>query len=945
MNFHKLALLAGISGIAFSTVAYAQESAGTAAPKKAEVESVAEVVVTGSRIVSNGNAMPTPVTVVTTDTLLRTSPANIPDGLKKLPAFALSRGVANLNNPTDNFTGNYLNLRGFGIQRNLILMDGHRLAPTSYTGAVDTNVLPQMLMQRVDVVTGGASAVYGSDAVSGVVNFILDNKFKGLKVEGQSGISGHGDAFSWKAGLAFGTDVLGGRGHIEGSFEHFTQDGIQNKFDRPQGAAVYAVAGNGTAAVPFRLITNARATTLSFKGSILTGPFAGDVFNAAGQPVPFTHGIVQGPSLESGGDGFFGDYSAMTADLTTNQGFGRFDYDLTENVKFYAQGIWAQAHNFNNFYPNLIFPHVIAGDNAFIPASMQGAGPFLFDKVWDSPTGVLGVDAKAENYLISTGLDANFAGYNWKFFYEHGQSTTTNSQFNDTKQGNLDAALDAVDQGRFLTGTANGNIVCRVTITNPSAFPGCVPLNPFGTTAESQAAALKYYLGNSYNRPQFTLDNVEGSVSGTVFNNWAGPVQMAVSGDYRNQALRVTTNSLATDFVNCAGIELNCAPGTPTFRAGGITPISKSESVSEAAVEVEFPLLKDSPFAKSLSINGAARYTNYSVSGSATTWKIGGDWEINDSFRIRGTRSRDIRAPSLNELYQPATAAQSGYQDVHTGQGGVVATLTTGNPNLVPEVAQVLTVGGVFTPSSVRGLSMSIDYYNIDMSNAIASIDGRTSSIQQVCEASGGTSNFCTLYVRPLPFSNTTPANAPTLVKIQQLNASSVKTWGIDGEINYGFNAAGGRVSLRGLVGYQPELTTLLAPGLPAQIGAGAAASQGVGGVPVWRLTGFASYSNDLFSVDVQERWRSSLGWDSNPAVIYAIPRIAAVAYTDLTLTANIGADRNKQVFLSISNLFDQQPPIYLTSGTSGTPAFSFPAVVGDDIVGRYFTLGARMRF
>jgi iron complex outermembrane recepter protein len=184
MKFSKFSLLTGISLAVLAQPAWAQTESAEAN------EPADEIVVTGTRITANGDNQPTPVTVASTEALLKTSPTNIPDGLNKLPIFALSRGTANLNNPTDNFTGNYLNLRGLGINRNLVLLDGNRMAPTSYTGAVDTNVLPQMLVQRVEVVTGGASAVYGSDAVSGVVNFVLNKKFEGFKVEAQSGISG-----------------------------------------------------------------------------------------------------------------------------------------------------------------------------------------------------------------------------------------------------------------------------------------------------------------------------------------------------------------------------------------------------------------------------------------------------------------------------------------------------------------------------------------------------------------------------------------------------------------------------------------------------------------------------------------------------------------------------------------------------------------------------------
>ncbi|MDP3676815.1 MAG: TonB-dependent receptor [Novosphingobium sp.] len=959
MENSKMLLLAGISLAALSQPATAQEAQSPtedAAPTEdtaTGAQNEPDIVVTGTRITANGDNQPTPVTVAARDALLKTSPSNIPDGLNKLPIFALSRGTANLNNPSDNFTGNYLNLRGFGIQRNLILLDGHRMAPTSYTGAVDTNVIPQMLVQRVEVVTGGASAVYGSDAVSGVVNFVLDKKFDGLKVEAQAGVSSRGDAFSWRGGAAFGTNFADDRGHFMASFEHFQQDGLDDKEQRKNGRAIFAIAGSGTTADPFRLITNARNSAIPFQGANL---FSGRVFVAPGVLGNPVRGTPQGGALASGGDGFYGKGSSATADLETDQAFARADFDLSDNVNIYVQGLYAKAKTFNNFYPNLIFPTIVGADNAFLSPAAQAelaAGPFgpvfLYSRVFDDPAHLLGVRAESENWMGSAGLTGKLGAFDWNVHYQHSVSETKNTQVNNILMGNMLASLDAVDRGLFAGGAANGQIVCRVTLTNPTVYPGCVPLNGFGASPASQAAALDYITGDNFNIPEFTMDTVSASVSGTAFENWAGPVRFAVSGEYRKLKLDVTSNTPSDVFADCTGIRFGCRTGeTPVFRDTLITPINVSDTVKEAAVEVDFPLLSDSAVG-SLNLSGAARYTDYKTSGSVTTWKVGGDWQVLDGLRFRATRSRDIRAPSLFEGFQPQTGGASGYFDLLTnssGTSGIVPTSQGGNPNLVPEKADTLTFGGIFRPSGVPGLSIAIDYYKIKLNNAISQIDGRLASIQAACNSSGGTNAFCDLYDRPFPYTNTTAANFPTLVRLTTLNASSIKTWGIDGEINYNFNVGSeGRVSLRGLVGYQPQLTTILAPGIEPQRGAGAAATQSTGGVPKLRLTGFVGYSNSDFAIDLQQRWRSSLEWDATRSLVFDIPDVPSVAYTDVTFTAYPGQDKNKQIFLSIQNLFDKNPPPYLTAGTSGTPAFSFPATSGDDILGRYFTVGARIKF
>jgi outer membrane receptor protein involved in Fe transport len=631
--------------------------------------------------------------------------------------------------------------------------------------------------------------------------------------------------------------------------------------------------------------------------------------------------------------------------LTTDQAFARFDYEIGDNLNVFVQGMYGESSTQNNFYPVVIFPHVFAPDNPFLSAATQAqlSDPFLFARVWDGQQFTIGSESKS--WSAATGLKGDAGRFKWDLFYQHGLSTTYNNDMTQWVQGNLVAALDAVDTGRFQGGAANGNIVCRVTLTNPGAYPGCVPLNPFGTTVASQRAGLDYVLGSVNNRPQYKLDNVEASISGTAFETWAGPVQVALSGAYRSLSLDVTTDWPASVTADCTGLRFDCQPGvTPYIGTAQITPISQSEEVSEVALETDIPLLKDATLARLLSLNAAARYTDYSTSGSATTWKIGTDWQITNGFRLRATRSRDIRAPSLFELYQPASAATSGYQDLHTGFNGIVPTATSGNPSLFPEEADTFTIGAVFRPESISGLSITLDYYRIKINDAIAQIDGRLPSIQKVCEDSNGASPFCSLYVRPLPFSNTTSANAPTLVKTQTLNASSIETWGVDGEINYVVSVGPGDLTLRGLASYQPEFKTELASGLPELDAAGVASTQATGGVPEWRLTGFASYGTDAWSVDLQERWRSSLKWDTNPNLVYAIPDVSSVAYTDVTLTGNLGRDRNIQLFLSVQNAFDKDPPVYLTSGTSGTPAFSFPAVSGDDVIGRYYTAGVRIK-
>jgi outer membrane receptor protein involved in Fe transport len=946
----KLVLLAGVGAIAIAGPAFAQDAeAGPQSPEAAAEAPVQDIVVTGSRIVTNGNSQPTPVTVATTDVVLRTSPTSIPDALNKLPAFAVSRGSSIQANISDNFNGNFLNLRGLGIDRNLVLLDGRRVAPTSFSGAVDTNVLPQMLVQRVEIVTGGASAVYGSDAVSGVINYIIDRKFKGLKVEASSGIASRGDAPSWRAAAAFGTDFLGGRGHFMASYEHFDQNGI-TKESRPAGAAIYAVAGAGTAANPYRLISDARSSSFDFGGLIGSGPLNGQVFVAPGVAGPPVRGTAQGGILFSGGDGGYAKHSSATGDTTTDQAFARVDFDATDNVHLIVQGNYSRSNNLSYLFPTFTGAITVGSDNAFLsPATRAaiGAPSFTFSKLIDGDAYRMSLDATTESWSVLGGIEADLAGLKWNASFQHGQSTTTLAgAAGFVNNGRLRAALDAVDQGQFLTGVADGNIVCRATLTNPNAYPGCIPYNAFGAPSSTQAASINWFMGNLVNKPKFVMDSAQFGVSGSAFEGWAGPVGFAITGEWRKVSLDVSSNLPASLVTDCTGIRFSCTTGvTPYLRTGQILPISRSNTVKEIAGEVNFPLLRESAVGDA-ALNGAIRYTDYSTSGGVTTYKIGGDWKPLDGVRVRAAYSRDIRAPSLWELYQPATDATSGFQDSHTPFNGVVLTRTSGNANLTPEIAKTLTVGLVVSPPSVPGLNFAVDYYRINMSNAITQVDGRSATVQNLCEASNGAGIFCALYDRPLEFSDRTSANAPTLVRVQRLNAASVKTRGIDAEAGYAFAVGDDqRVSLRLLASYQPKFTQTLIPGTAPQILAGTAAIQGTGGVPKLRMTGFVNYSTPDFAIDLQERWRSSLNWDSNPALVYAIPKIAAVAYTDVTLTFYPGQDQSKQIYFSVQNLFDKQSPVYAIPGMSATPNFQYPVNTGDDVLGRYLTVGARFRF
>jgi iron complex outermembrane receptor protein len=946
MGHRKLALLAGCAAIGLAGPALAQSSASS---------DVGEVVVTGSRVITNGNNSPTPVTVVSTDLLATVTPSNIPDALNRLPQFVGSSNQTTFGNGSSNAVGNYLNLRAVGPARTLILFDGHRFPPTTQDNLIDVNTIPQMLLERVDVVTGGASAVYGSDAITGVVNFVVDKNFNGLKLQAQTGISQLNDNASRRVGIAFGRDLFDGRGHFEASLEHYDSAGIDTKLTREYGRAFKTVQGQGTAANPYRVVSNSRLATYSANGLIKSGPFNDQVFNADGTLRPFVHGGASGTNgIEIGGDGIFYN-STLQAKLRSNQGFARFDYDVTENINFYVQGTATKSFNQYSKEENVLNNVTLSSQNAFLRpeyrAAMAAAGvnSFTFSREHtDVPR--LRPTAWIENYYVIAGLDGSFGdNWTWDVAYSHSKARQKSATQYNTNLGRQAAALDAV-------GGPNGTVVCSVTITNPGLYPGCVPLNVFGpNTITAEAAA--YVLQDTAFILHNTMDDLTAGIAGSPFSTWAGPVRMAVSGEFRRLTVDLKSDAQPSARTSCTGLRFNCNANTGLFSSNIVADApGREQKISEAAIEADVPLLANVPLVRSLNVNAAARYTKYEneAPGIATseftakTWKIGVDWHLTEDLSVRGTRSRDIRAPSLNDLFAPINLNPAGFTDLHTNSSGNVPIRSQGNPDLVPEVANTTTLGVVYRPAFIPGFSVAVDYFKIKIDNAIGVVQATNTSVQRECENSNGTSPLCALFVRPLPFANRTPANFPTLAITQGLNVATLVTEGVDGEVNYAMPLAGGSFSVRGLLSYQPKNETVNFPGSIPINQAGAAGAGPTTGQPKYRFTGFVHYDRGGVNIDVQQRWHSSTRMSGDPTLIYA-SRVAESYYTDLNIAYKfdlVQPNGDAELFLTIQNLFDKQPPFFLPTGArSAIPGFFVPTTNGDDPIGRYFTAGFRLQF
>jgi iron complex outermembrane receptor protein len=952
-------LLVSTSLMALATPAFAQDAApAPQAEASADATDTAQpsepqaIVVTGSRTIKNGDSSPSPVTVVSTADALRVQPGTLADALNSLPVFAGSRGSA--SNPSStgtaaggNGSANQLNLRNLGVNRTLILMDGVRVPPTTYNGIVDVDIIPQTLVQRVDTVTGGVSAVYGSDAVAGVVNYILDKKLHGIRAFAQAGISQEGDNAKVDLGIAAGTSLFGGRGHIEFSYEYRDEKGILARSDRDFLDQV-GVTGAGTAANPYKLGTDLHQSGFPFGGLISCGAACslnGKTFGSDGVTRAFVPGTLTGTSaIQIGGDGGYYD-SSLIAPLEAHQVFARFDYELTDHIRFYVQvsGDIKKNESFADYVK--LSGSTFNSNNAFLaPAyrtALSAVAPTfkLSELVADLPR--LDGLSQSKQFVYMGGFEGDLGKFNWGVNFVYGDTqlkTTLKTNINNQR---LAASLDAVTDG-------SGNIVCNVTITNPGLYPGCVAINVFGANAVSPAAAA-YVLQPTHYIATNRMDDVSGHIEGSPFATWAGDVNVALSGEWRKTSFASTSDALPSDTANCTGLRYNCiasgATATPLWAfTFGASP-KVSQTVWETAIEATVPLVKDVPFIKSLEINGAARYTSYNTSGNYTTWKIGADWKVTDTLRFRGTRSRDIRAPTLFELYAPLTSVPVNPVDLLTGLSPSVPSVDQSNPNLKAEIANTLTGGVVWKPS--RSFSVALDFYSIKVGGAIVQITGSTPALQQLCYASGGTSEWCAYQQRPINYTNTTAANAVTRWYTKYLNIGAIETAGADLEVNYNSQLFNRPLSLRVLAAYQPHVYYRQPNVVTTDQGGVAFGPIGLGAGPAWRINGLARFQPaEHVTLDIQERWRSAMKLGGDPSQVWVDNHINAFATTNVTLTFDAkGGFGDGEFFLNVQNLFNAAPPVGGYSGNGTRAGLRDGFALGDDVVGRYFTAGVRLKF
>lgn len=894
------------------------------APASASVE---EVVVTGSRIAADGFQQPTPVTVLGAAEMQRDMPTTVANYLNTLPAFGAPVSSANPGPGVSGGGASLLNLRNLGVTRTLVLLDNRRVVSSSPGGGVDINTLPTGLIQRVEVVTGGASAAWGADAVAGVVNFVLNHAYTGLTVDASTGISEEGDNWTAKIGATYGRAFADGRGHVLAAGEFSRAPDIVRIGERDWWRNWAVVpnpafrAGNGQPAritVPF-----AGPAELAEGGVITSGPLRGTQFvGPNGTPAPYSFGNNAGV-LQWGGDAAYG--TSRMRNLTNGLDYGTLfthvRYDLTERVTVYGEASYGRSVvQTDSLYYNRGGNLTLRTDNPYLDPGVRnqltalGQTSFNIGKMF-TDTAPPGSRNERTLWRGVIGAEGEFGeSWKWDAYYQHGDFHVDTRTYNNPLVPRFNQAVDAVRD------PATGRIVCRSTLTAPNN--GCVPLNVLGNGVASQEAIAWVFGTVPYQVTDLRQDVVSGSLNGELFDLPAGPVSVALGGEYTREEAEATQDA---------------ASAARQYFTGNFQPFEGERNVKEAFAETVVPVLRDLPLIRSLELNAAARLTDYSTSGSVTTWKLGASWEVSPDLRLRVTRSRDIRAPSLSELFTRGSTGTQFVFDPQTNRQVSVLANTTGNPALTPEVAKTWTAGVVYRPSWAPGLGFSVDYYDIRLTDAIAAV----TAPQTVLLCFGAVPALCNNIIRD-------GSGTITQINLLPTNVAFLETSGWDVEASYRRDLGPGAVSVRALASYLSKLDRVDPDGTVRRLAG--AIGDFYGGQPKFKAQVSATYDQGPFSGTAKVRllgdakldsaWVHGVDVDDN-----TVPRIG---YLDLRASYRFtisGAD--SELSLAVDNVLDTDPP-----RVSAVPSTVPYVVVAPhtrldlyDAIGRSYRIGLRARF
>lgn len=878
-----------------------------------------DIVVTASRVKRDGFESPTPETVMPLEQLQSQANRNISQTLYQLPSVApMSSGTGGATN----VGAQYVALRSLGSARTLVLINGRRVSQTNPLGGTDINVVPGALVESVNVVTGGASASYGSDAVAGMVNLQLNTDLVGLNGDFQYGISEYGDAEEYSTSLALGVEFAGGRGHFVIAGEYTDYEGMPTCATRDWCQDNWALVlnpayapGNGQYR---QIITpNARLASGTFGGLITSGPLRGTYFLPGGVSAPFQYGTNVGTTMMIGGtdDGWTGKQREGVSPIVRSAFYATGSFDITPNFSLFAEAAYSWTHSqhdsgqHNDLGTSGI---LITRDNAFLPADIAsqmdtlGITSFRLGRL-QPELGIDAPDAENTNERYIAGARGVIGGWDWETYVGFSRNRYFAQVVENRLQAQWRLAVDAViDPG-------TGQPVCRSTLTNPTN--GCVPANLFGAGSISEEVK-NYATGNSWQDAVSEQSVFAFNINGEPFSLWAGPISLATGFEYREDSLEGDSDP-QSQILN--------------WRQVNAQPISGSYNVAEAYVEALVPLANNLPLLENLELNTAVRYAEYSTSGGVTTWKVGLNYSPIEDLRFRVTQSRDIRAANNNELFSSLTQNIPTLTDPFTNTTVSVPTFTGGNPLLDPEEADTFTAGIVYSPSFIEGLRGSVDYFSIELNGAITTLGAQ------------GTINAC--------YNGQTPACAGivrdpgtgliTTVFSRYFNLQTLRTSGYDFELSYAmpFNIFGGDLRMRALATYIEEFSQT-----DGGVTVDRAGQVVGGGVPHWRGNLNLTYDNGPFRVSLTGIYVDGGVWDTTYGEFDINDNtISSRSYLNFSTNYTVWEtddDQSVDVFFKIDNVFDNDPPLTPINAFNPTPTSS----AYYDKLGRRYAVGVRLR-
>lgn len=928
-----------------------------------------DIIVTGSLIARPNNVAVSPILSVSSEVLQQSGQVNLEDSLNQLPGFTPAGNAGTGGQGTGGRAT--LNLRGLGSNRNLVLLNGRRLPISDISANVDINIIPQAIIGDVDVITGGASAIYGSDAMSGVVNFKTISWFDGVQVDLQNGISQRGDLAKFDGSISLGTRFADDRGRAMISFGYADRAGLQGYqrsfFDQRVPSSFI---GTGTFQpdalnLPTQAVLNstfARYGVTSNIGRTLNLGFNDDTTLFVQQGALNYRGPTTGAYAVIGGNVRMpvGPQLQVLNGFERKSAFATAEYDLTDSVTAYAQFLFVDTTvttesggSLTQFAPFTTIPVT----NPFIPADLRAVlasrpnptAPFQWraryigipDKGWD------------EQYTVQQyigGVKGDLFG-DWKFdaFIGWDKSDHSSANFNAVLKTQVQKLLNAAD---------GGNSLCAGGF-NPFGIA-----NAIGLSQE----CVTYMSTTAISTEKLTQTQVQGQINGPLFTLPAGKVQLALLAGYRRNTYVYNPN---------ADLVANNIEGVV-----GANPADGEISVKEFAAQIDIPLISGKPFFEELAIGGAFRHSDYNTTGGVNSYELDARWRPADALLFRGSYQRAVRAPNIGELFSPLLGRQlvigtppSAVGDPcdirsigRTGAGGAQVrslclaqgipaaaidsyqfpTTATGenvigNQDLTPEQADTYNVGFVFNPGFsspwVSGLSFSVDYYNIKIRNVISTVNGLT--VLSKCYNLDGSNptyadsnEFCQLIER-----DTT--GLLTAVSAPYLNLGALDTDGIDIQVSWSVRLSeiggggSGRIYASSAIGWLNRYLVQTLPGTAAQDFAGTSSPGRP--LPDWKALTTVGYDSDTFGVGLRWRYQGPMA-DISAVTTPNAAQVGVPAYNLFDVFTTFRVTEEIEIRGGITNLFDKDLP-FVASSQNGTDAGVY------DVVGRAFYVGAKFAF